>query len=65
MVIDDTLSHKTGEKIEGVDWFFDHRDKRYTLAHQMVTSQFVTKNTIFLLIGELFRERTKNRQRAF
>ena len=44
LVIDDTLAHKTGEQIEAVDWFWDHSNHKYTLGHQVVSSQFVSKD---------------------
>lgn len=41
LAIDDTLTHKTGKKIEGVGIFWDHSEKRYVLAHNIVTAEFV------------------------
>ncbi|MCA1962232.1 MAG: IS701 family transposase [Desulfomonile sp.] len=41
LAIDDTLTHKTGKKIEGVGIFWDHREKRYVWAHNIVTAEFV------------------------
>jgi len=43
--IDDVLAHKTGEKIEGVARFYDHVDRKYVIAHNLVTSQYVDKRT--------------------
>jgi len=42
LVIDDTISHKTGQQIEEVDWFWDHSSHHYALGHQLVSSQFVS-----------------------
>jgi SRSO17 transposase len=42
LVIDDTLTHKTGEMIEAVGIFWDHCEKRHVLAHNIVTMEFVT-----------------------
>ncbi len=44
LVLDDTLSNKTGKKIEGVGILWDHGKKRHTLCHNLVTSQFVKSN---------------------
>jgi hypothetical protein len=41
LAIDDTLTHKTGKKIEGVGIFWDHSEKRYVLAHNTVTAELV------------------------
>jgi SRSO17 transposase len=41
LAIDDTLTHKTGKKIEGVGIFWDHSEKRYVLAHNIATAEFV------------------------
>lgn len=42
LAIDDTLTHKTGKKMEGVGVFWDHSEKRYVLAHNIVTAEFVS-----------------------
>lgn len=42
LAIDDTLTHKTGKKIEGVGIYWDHSEKRYVLAHNIVTAEFVS-----------------------
>ena len=43
VVIDDSLAHKSGMHIEGANWFWDHTESAYTFAHQLVTSQYITK----------------------
>ena len=47
LIIDDTLSHKTGTKIEQVDLFYDHTNCKNTLGHQLVTSLLVSDNKHF------------------
>ncbi len=42
LAIDDTLTHKTGKKMEGVGIFWDHSEKRYVLAHNIVTAELVS-----------------------
>ena len=44
LAVDDTLTHKTGKKIEGVGIFWDHCEKRYVLAHNIVTAELVNPN---------------------
>lgn len=41
LVLDDTLNHKTGRHMEGVNMHYDHAENRCTLGHQMVTSHLV------------------------
>lgn len=55
LVIDDTLAHKTGKQIEAVDWFWDHSNHQYTLGHQVVSSQFVTRDFHVPLESLLYR----------
>ena len=42
LIIDDTLTHKTGKEIEAVGIYWDHCEKRHVLAHNLVTMEFVT-----------------------
>jgi SRSO17 transposase len=56
LVIDDTLAHKTGEHIEAVDWFWDHSNHKYTLSHQVVSSQFVAKDFHVPIDSRLYRK---------
>ena len=41
LIVDDTLNHKTGEHMEGVDIHFDHAEGKTTLGHQIVTTHLV------------------------
>ena len=41
LILDDTLNHKTGEHMEGVDIHFDHAEGKTTLGHQIVTTHLV------------------------
>ena len=38
LILDDTLSHKSGKHIEGVNIHFDHAEGKTTLGHQLVTT---------------------------
>ena len=56
LIIYDTLAHKTGKQIEGVDWFWDHSKHACTFGHQLATSQFVTKAFHVPLDYRLYRK---------
>lgn len=38
LIVDDTLNHKTGEHMEGVNIHFDHAEGKHALGHQLVTT---------------------------
>ena len=44
LVIDDTLTHKTGKAIEAVRIYKDHCENRYVLAHNLVTTLFIKRD---------------------
>lgn len=54
VVIDDTLSHKTGKRIEGVDKHFDHSEKRYIIGHNLVTSHYADKEISYPIDYRLY-----------
>lgn len=56
LVIDDTIAHKSGKQIGAVDWFWDHSNHTYTLGHQLVSSQFVTRDFHVPLDYRLYRK---------
>ena len=60
LVIDDTLSHKTGKKIEQVETFYDHSTQKHVLAHQLVTSLLVTKEKLFPIGFRLYKRKKEN-----
>lgn len=41
LVVDDTINHKTGKHMEGVNIHYDHSEGRCVLGHQLVTSDLV------------------------
>lgn len=47
LVIDDTISHKSGKKIEQVELVFDHSIHKSVLGHQLVTSLLVSNDKHF------------------
>ncbi len=55
LVVDDTISHKTGKHVEGVNIHYDPSEGRYVLGHQLVTSELVIGGLSLPLDFELYR----------
>ena len=55
LVVDDTLNHKTGKHMEGVNIHYDHAENRYALGHQIVTSDLVAGELSLPIDFELYR----------
>jgi len=55
LVVDDTLNHKTGRHMEGVDIHYDHAEGKYTLGHQLVTSHLVAGRLSIPIGFQLYR----------
>ena len=55
IIIDDTLNHKTGKHIEGVNIHFDQAQGKHTLGHQLVTSHLVTGKFSIPIDFELYQ----------
>jgi len=64
LVIDDTISHKSGKKMEQVALLFDHSKNKSVLGHQLVTSLLVSLNKHFP-IGFRLYTRKKEQSPAF
>ena len=60
LIIDDTFIEKTGKHIPEVGKFYNHADQRYIMAHNLVTSQYVTPGGCFPIGYRLYRKRDKN-----
>jgi SRSO17 transposase len=58
LVIDDTLLEKTGEEMEGVGWYWDHSQGKHILAHNLVSSHYVTERFHVPLDFEVYVRRT-------
>lgn len=56
LIIDDTLTHKTGKKIEQVELLYDHNTHKNVLGHQLVTSLLVTHDKRFPLGLRLYKK---------
>lgn len=57
--IDDSIVHKTGKKIEGVDYVYDHSEGKSVLGFDVVTSHYVDPRKDYPLdLKPYFREKT-------
>ncbi len=56
LVIDDSGAPKTGQYIEGANWFWDHTTHTPAFGHQLVTSQYVTTKFHVPLHYRLYRK---------
>ena len=59
LILDDTLNHKTGKHIEGVNIHFDHAQGKTTLGHQLVTTHLATGTYSIPLDFELYQRNEK------
>ena len=55
LIVDDTLNHKTGEHMEGVNIHFDHAEGKTTLGHQLVTTHLAAGKLSIPLDFELYQ----------
>jgi len=55
LIVDDTLNHKTGEYMEGVNIHFDHAEGKTTLGHQLVTTHLAAGNLSIPIDFELYQ----------
>ena len=55
LIIDDTLNHKTGKHMDGVDIHFDHAQGKTALGHQLVTSHLACGKYSLPLGFELYQ----------
>ena len=51
LVIDDFLSEKSGEHIDGVGWFWDNSQHKSILAHNIISSHYLLASSMYLLIS--------------
>lgn len=55
LIIDDSISHKTGKHIEGVGWHYDHSEGKSVLGHQLVTTHYYCRSFHVPLYFEQFQ----------
>lgn len=56
LLLDDTLSHKTGKHMEYAGKFFDHSEGKYMLAHDILTTHLVKGKLSIPLDLEVYRK---------
>ena len=64
-VIDDTLTHKTGKKIEAVGKFRDSSQGRYILGHSLVNSLYADKRKRWPIDHRLYLKKEYCQKRRF
>jgi hypothetical protein len=55
LIVDDTINHKSGKHIEGVNIHFDHAEGKTVLGHQLVTTHLAAGEYSIPLGFELFQ----------
>lgn len=63
LIVDDSLAHKTGKKIEGVGYHYDHSQKKIVLGHQLVSTHYYCRSFHVPLHFEVYHKEsgfTKN-----
>jgi len=55
LIVDDSLAHKSGKKIDGVGWHYDHSQKKSVLGHQIVSAHYYCRSFHLPLDFELYR----------
>jgi SRSO17 transposase len=55
LILDDTINHKTGKHMEGVNMHFDHAEGKTMLGHQLVTTHLATGKFSVPLGFELYQ----------
>ncbi len=54
LIVDDTIIHKSGQKIPGCAWHRDHAQKSYVFGHQWVLSALLYKDFLLPLWAKLY-----------
>lgn len=61
LIIDDSLSKKTGEHIAEVQYHKDHSGEGYVFGHQLVTALVKAKEKVFPLFPKLYSNKTQSK----
>lgn len=66
LIIDDTSKRKTGKKVQGLSWFFDHSKNNYFTGFQNITLAFSNGRTTIPIDFEMKtgKKKTKHATRA-
>jgi SRSO17 transposase len=58
LIVDDTLIEKSGEEMEGVGWYYDHAQGKNILAHDVLSTHYVTGTFRVPLDFDIYVKRT-------
>lgn len=61
LIIDDSISKKTGEHIEDAQYHKDHCSDGYVFGHQIVTAMVKAKDKVLPLFPRLYSKRTESK----
>jgi SRSO17 transposase len=61
LVIDDSLSKKTGKHIAETQYHKDHSSEGYVFGHQIVTALVKAKEKVFPLFPKLYSKKTQSK----
>lgn len=61
LIIDDSISKKTGKKIEEAQYHKDHASKGYVFGHQIVTALVMCMGLLLPLFPKLYSKRTQSK----
>lgn len=61
VIIDDTLSEKTGKNIEGVQFHKDHTGRGFVFGHQFVTALLRSRDIILPLVPQFYSKKTQSK----
>lgn len=57
LVVDDSFNEKEGKHIEGVGNYWDHSQKKYILAHNIISTRYVTRDFSVSLDFVIYRKK--------
>ena len=57
LVVDDSFSEKEGKHIEGVGNYWDHSQNKYILAHNIISTYYVTREFSVVLDFAIYRKK--------
>lgn len=63
VIIDDTLSEKTGKNIDGVQFHKDHAGGGFVFGHQFVTALLRSRDIILPLVPRFYSKKTASKSR--
>jgi hypothetical protein len=61
LILDDSISEKSGKKIEQTQYHKDHTGKGYVFGHQIVTALLKSKEKVFPLFPRIYSKKTESK----